>query len=524
MRRTKKSFKYMMFVFAVLFLACFTVGNIYAAEGLDSSDVTEEPDNSIITGTLGTEVKFKQAVADENKIKVYVRNADTSQNMTYQIGSIPVSAIEVYKIDEDRSPMRTLIMLDNSISIPSGSRGRIKELLEAIVDAHTEKEVFRLATFSDKISYLSDTYSDDYTVLKNVISSISYNDQETYLTDVMYDVVDDLNKDAYMGYTRVIIISDGVDNKQLGVTREELNAKLKETPYPVYTVGTFTGKNNDQLESMFALSRVSGSAYFVLEDTETTVIVSELSRDAQMTVVEAQIPEEAKIGGKQSSKLLCSDGTQLIFDVHMPFHVRTEQKEPVIGTEPEVVPVSKTTEPVEEEEKDGAPVILIVGIIGGIVLLVLVVVVVIVLLMKKKKVPVDGGETVSTEMIIETETQRIDDGESGGILPPSGRGKKIKYRVTLSDKADMSRTYQCELKNSISLGKIAGNDIVVNAATVSKRHCMITNRNGRIFIQDLNSTNGTFVNNERINFETEIFSGTTIRMGKEELIAKFDQV
>lgn len=532
MKRMKRSFRYMMFIFVVLFLVCFTIKNTYAAEGLDGSNEAEEVDdsNTAEIEILKTEVRFKQAVTDENKIKVYIRNVDTSQNMTYQIGSIPVSAIEVYKLDEDRNPMRTLIMLDNSISIPSGSRGRITELMEAIVDAHTEKEVFRLATFSDKISYLSDAYSGDYTALKNVISSIPYNDQETYLTDVLYDLIDDLNKDAYMGYTRVIIISDGVDNKQLGVTREELNAKLKETPYPVYTIGTFTGKNNDQLENMFALSRVSGAEYYVLEDTETAVIVSELSKDAQMTVVEAQIPEEAKVGGKQSSKLLCSDGTQLIFDVHMPFHVRTEQKEPAISAEPEVTPASKMTESVEEDEKDeedgkdGLPIMLIVGIIiGGIVLLVLVAVF-IVLLTKKKKVPVDGEETVSTEMIIETETQRIDDEGSGGILPPSGHGKKIKYRVTLSDKSDMSRTYQCELKNSITLGKIAGNDIVVNAATVSKRHCMITNRNGRIFIQDLNSTNGTFVNSERINFETEIFSGTTIRMGKEELIAKFDQV
>lgn len=524
MKRMKRSFRYRMFLFAVLFLACFAIKNTYAAEDLDDSGMAG-------TEILNTEVQFKQAVADENKIKVYIRNMDASQNMTYQIGSIPVSAIEAYQLDEDRNPMRTLIMLDNSISIPSGSRGRITELMEAIVDAHTEKEVFRLAVFSDKISYLSDAYSSDYTALKNVISSIPYNDQETYLTDVLYDLIDDLNKDAYMGYTRVIIISDGVDNKQLGVTREELNAKIKETPYPVYTIGAFTGKNNDQLEKMFALSRISGGEYYVLEDTETAVIVSELSRDAQMTVVEAQIPEEAKVGGKQSSKLLCSDGTQLIFDVHMPFQVQTEQKEPAVSAEPEDIPEPKITESAEAEEKDekneknGLPVMLIIGIsIGGIALLALIIVVIVVLLTKKKKVPVDGGETVSTEMIIETETQRIDDEESGGILPPSSHGKKMKYRVILSDKSDMSRTYQCELKNSISLGKIAGNDIVVNAATVSKRHCMITNRNGRIFIQDLNSTNGTFVNGERINFETEIFSGTTIRMGKEELIAKFDQV
>ena len=506
MRGIRKGLKYMAIALATLFFVWISVYESYAAEE------TEQAETGVI---------FRQAVADENKLKVYIRGADAEENLSYQIGSIPVESMEVYRINEDRKPVHTLIMLDNSVSIPAGSRDKIKELMSGIVDAHTEKEEFRIAIFSDKIDYLSDTYSNDYTVLKNAIASIKYNDQETYLTDVLYDLVDDLNKDAYMGYTRVIVISDGVDNKQLGVTREELNLKLKETPYPIYTVGTSTGKNNDQLENMFALSRLSKSEYCILEESQTAEIFSSLSKDANMIVVEAQIPEDAKVGGRQSSKLLFSDGTQLVFDVHMPFHVKAKQEEPTVKPEPSQEP--PTTEVMEAKEKEGIPAFLLIGILAGIVA-VAVIVIVVILLMRKKKVPSETGGGSDTVITADTEeTVRIND-DGGGILPPSGRSGRIKYRVTLINKTDMSRTYQCELKNSISLGKVSGNDIVVNAGTVSKRHCMITNKNGRLFIQDLNSTNGTFVNNERINFETEIFSGTTIRMGREELIAKFEQV
>ena len=259
MRGIRKGLKYMAIALATLFFVWISVYESYAAEE------TEQAETGVI---------FRQAVADENKLKVYIRGADAEENLSYQIGSIPVESMEVYRINEDRKPVHTLIMLDNSVSIPAGSRDKIKELMSGIVDAHTEKEEFRIAIFSDKIDYLSDTYSNDYTVLKNAIASIKYNDQETYLTDVLYDLVDDLNKDAYMGYTRVIVISDGVDNKQLGVTREELNLKLKETPYPIYTVGTSTGKNNDQLENMFALSRLSKSEYCVLEEWQTAESVS----------------------------------------------------------------------------------------------------------------------------------------------------------------------------------------------------------------------------------------------------------
>ncbi len=505
MRGMEKSIKYILSIMTALFFVCCVAVDVFASEETDMDKA---------------EVKFKQAVADENKIKVYIRGVDALEGVSYQIGNIPVDALEVYKIDEDRSPVRTLIMLDNSISIPSASHGKITELLNGIVDAHTGKEVFRLATFSDKITYLSDTYSDDYTVLKNVIASITYKDQETYLTDVLYDLIDDLNKDGYMGYTRVIIVSDGVDNKQLGVTREELNSKLKETPYPIYTVGTLTQKNHEQLENMFALSRLSGSAYFVLEETDTSAIVSEFSKDAQMTVIEAQIPDDAKAGGNQSSKLTLPDGVQLVFNVQMPFKIKDKDEQQMSPPEPE--PLSEELTQEDEEAESGFSILLAAGILGGILLLA--VIMLVVLLMRKKNKPVERGTSSDTEIINDTETQRIDDAENGGILPPSGQQSKSRYRVILTDKSDMSRTYQCELKNSINLGKIDVNDIVVNVGTVSKRHCMITNKNGRFFIQDLNSTNGTFVNGERISFDTEIFSGTTIRMGRAELIIKFEQV
>ncbi len=522
MKKIKRRLLYIMFMSAMLFLLRPVAYSAYAAEETEeSSDMsTTEPDLS------NSEVKFRQAVADENKIKVYIRGADTSQSMSYQISSIPVSTVEIYNVNEDRIPMRTLIMLDNSISIPSGSRSKITELLNGIVDAHNEKEVFRLATFSDSISYLSDTYSDDYTVLKNAIASISYKDQETYLTDVLYDLVDDLNNEAYMGYTRVIIVSDGVDNKQLGVTREELNAKLKETPYPVYTVGTLTGKNNDQLENMFALSRLTNSEYFVLENADTSAIVSELSKDSQMTVVEAVIPDAAKNGGKQSSKLTFSNGTQLVFDVHMPFHVQAVQQEPIkeeVESVPE--PTQPLTEPEEPVEEKGISTVMIAGIAGA-VLLIIVVAVIVVIVVKKKKAGNDGkGEADTAGEDVPTETDTVIVGGSddrGGILPTSDAAKS-RYRVKLYN-SGLSQVYQCELKNSISIGKASGNDIVINAATISRRHCIMTNRNGRIFIQDLNSTNGTFVNNERINFDTEIFSGATVRLGREELTVKFEQV
>lgn len=505
MHRIKKKFRYcLLCTMMILFVIQIGGNHTLAVE---------------ISTDSGGEVKFRQAVTDENKIKIYIRSAEVCEGASYQVGNIPVTSLETYSIAEDRNPARTLIMLDNSLSVPQDFHGPIKDLLNGLLDAHGEKEIFRLATFSDKINYMSDTYTNDYTALKNMVNSITYSDQETYLTDVLYDVIDDLNRDAYMGYTKLIIISDGVDNKPLGVTREELNSKLKDTPYPIYTVGTFTGGNNDQLENMFALSRITGSEYYVLEESAVNEIVSLFSRDVSITVFEALIPEDAKVGGKQGSKLLLSDGSQIVFDVSLPFIVPGEKK--VLPTEePEPTPM--------EEKSDGLSLPLIPLIIGGIAIIVTAVIIVIILVKKKGKgknsSETDYGSTEIQE-INTTDTMLIARGTKAGVLPSAGgMEKKPMYKVTLTDKKDITRSFQCELRNSVSVGRAAGNDIVIDSGSVSKRHCMITNKNGRLFIQDLNSTNGTYINGEEIHFDTEIFSGNTIRIGKEELLVKLEQV
>ena len=58
----------------------------------------------------------------------------------------------------------------------------------------------------------------------------------------------------------------GVDNKSIGYTKEELYAALEKMPYPIYTVGCTYKENNEQLKNMFALSRMTGGASWLLDD------------------------------------------------------------------------------------------------------------------------------------------------------------------------------------------------------------------------------------------------------------------
>lgn len=57
-------------------------------------------------------------------------------------------------------------------------------------------------------------------------------------------------------------------------------------------------------------------------------------------------------------------------------------------------------------------------------------------------------------------------------------------------------------------------DIVVDQPTVSGEHCRLEFDDGRVFIEDLQSTNGTFVNGERIYNRKQIHPDALVTLGK----------
>jgi pSer/pThr/pTyr-binding forkhead associated (FHA) protein len=64
------------------------------------------------------------------------------------------------------------------------------------------------------------------------------------------------------------------------------------------------------------------------------------------------------------------------------------------------------------------------------------------------------------------------------------------------------------------LGRMPDNDVVLTEGTVSAKHCAIWAEAGRVYVRDLSSKNGTFVNNERVYGATEVSAGDEIRLGE----------
>jgi len=51
------------------------------------------------------------------------------------------------------------------------------------------------------------------------------------------------------------------------------------------------------------------------------------------------------------------------------------------------------------------------------------------------------------------------------------------------------------------------------SALISKRHCALIQKEGKVFIRDFGSTNGTFVNDERVEGERELHNDDQLKVG-----------
>jgi pSer/pThr/pTyr-binding forkhead associated (FHA) protein len=73
-----------------------------------------------------------------------------------------------------------------------------------------------------------------------------------------------------------------------------------------------------------------------------------------------------------------------------------------------------------------------------------------------------------------------------------------------------------------TIGRATGADFIVDAPLVSRVHCRLTaSADGSLEVQDLDSTNGTFINGERVE-AGRLTSGDRLGVGRIELVAQTD--
>lgn len=132
----------------------------------------------------------------------------------------------------------------------------------------------------------------------------------------------------------------------------------------------------------------------------------------------------------------------------------------------------------------------------------------------------DADDTLETdaEPELSAEEENADDSESPEeteTAQPEPIEEKIYPKLTLVD----TKTHDFKilpLTGKTTIGRRRSNDLVLSDNTVSGQHCIILTEGDDIYIQDLDSTNGTFLNGKRIHEKTVLQRGDKLMLGKQE--------
>src|SRR5215510_8907098 len=96
------------------------------------------------------------------------------------------------------------------------------------------------------------------------------------------------------------------------------------------------------------------------------------------------------------------------------------------------------------------------------------------------------------------------------------------YRLTVRQGPVPGKVFDM-VKDVVTLGRDVNNDIVINDAEVSRNHARLTAQSGGYLIEDLASTNGTFVNGQRLISPKLLNAGDVVGLG-ETIVLEFSYV
>jgi hypothetical protein len=95
----------------------------------------------------------------------------------------------------------------------------------------------------------------------------------------------------------------------------------------------------------------------------------------------------------------------------------------------------------------------------------------------------------------------------------AGAGVSNNARLIAVDRVDPVASEYSLMKDEVSIGRGEDNDVVIPHASVSRAHARLMRRDGGFELMDLNSTNGSFVDEHQVHGSAFVSAGSQLRLG-----------
>ncbi len=465
-------------------------------------------------------IVLKQVYAWDRYIDVFV-----SEDLAPDALSVKVSnkdaTIEGSGVCVDQGmASKTTILIDVSQSMPKSQRGQVLDLLNSSIESIGAGEEVKIVAFDESLTTLSDFTADRYDLLKS-IEEIKFEGKQSIIYDAIYNTMPEVGPiEGNPCFYRTIVITDGVDDTESGVTKEELFLELKNKTYPIDVIEVSKASVGAN-KNLAALSRISGGNYTQLNgNTDLNVLLGDIKLN-QMFWIRAIVPEGLSDGAVRQIDIddgvhsIQFDTKVMVYDVKVTEEVNNEGSQ----VKDQIVENVESTLENSNDSRDDLgrklskgslimwimPIIAIIGII----------VIVVTLSILKKK----NGRQKNVESNIATLKVNQHEGKNENMTEHLEFDKKavaigIPEEVRLYNTNDPNQVWHVKLDEDILIGRETDCKVCLSESSVSRRHCKLVKVGVEVQVINMSTSNMTLLNGELLSEPKNLRSGDKVECGR----------
>ncbi len=438
---------------------------------------------------------------------------------------------------------QTLVLVDNDATVSEVNQKLVKATLKYMFYHMPEDRTFCLNTYEHDIS-LDEEYISSVEDLVCAADNMEYAQKDSNLADTLCQVITRW-KEADFACRDIVVFTDGLEGAATDHEKEELYYLAQNSEYPVYIVYLEQEDNAAAKKSLSATAVTSGGKLFETEyegseagvDRQITEsIFAAMDEYARVHWARYEEPEETKAPAAGKVEGTATDAaTEEPEEATDEASEETSDEEPVtedVDTQEYMASAPYDEKVIYEYDREtgffggtGALILsasliaagLIAGIGGGFVI------------MKKRRAPKTAAPKTPP-----AEEDFFDDYELKGIgttdLPYEEEGDTTfladigtydgatrllgadAATVVLTEEGGADRTYRIVLSAPMTIGRGMCDVTIKGDDALSKKHCELYEKDGKVFVRDLSSSNGTRINGVRCD-ERMIEDGDELAIG-----------
>lgn len=459
-------------------------------------------------------------------------------NISATVGNQPVKIDEWYPFSSQKVGITSVFLVDISASIKPKRFDELKQTIAAMIEKMNPLDRAAIISFGEKVTLEQDFTSEKKSLLYS-LQSLKAKDQRTQLNQGLLRGLElaRMKRDDLPLRRVIILCSDGIDDMPGGATQDEVREAMALDPVPVYSIffdsdSMSKSLRETALKTIGEFSRRSGGEVFDAKSSAFEAAFKNITASLNESLVLKMDLSELKFDGTPGRvEIGYSDGGTSLYDgINIRFspqpvqETATQESQEVLSADAASV-VSEDSQmanevlsadltPADNEEFGQILMKNWKYLAAGGAALILLGVLLYNQKRKKQALLKQQEKEKQSESAVTMRMPRV----SPTVSIPKVPSLRIELVVTGTSTAAGER-FTVNVADRFVLGRKSGSSALAipGDGTISGRHCELIFSMGKLFVADLQSTNGTMVNGVPVKGEYPLNDGDRLMLGKTEL-------